>query len=112
MAYDYLFFKPKYLPLTAEELGEHCVERLTDVASVRAAVLSVFPQMIWPEGDWGRGEFADGRWFEFSVYRSATACMRCSLRSDYRAEVQLVCDRLGWVAIDETPRIYLPTIDK
>lgn len=108
MAYSYLFFEPKVLPLTASQLSEETVEPLLDLDVARASLGRVFPQLTWSDNGWARGETADGKWLEFFIAAGATLCMRCSLRADYRADVQRICDLLGWTAVDERPFVYQP----
>lgn len=108
MAYNYLFFRPRTLPLTAADVTADTVETLTDWESARVALERVFPHLVWPKGSWGRGETEDGRWFEFSIAPGGTLSMRCSLRADYGVEVQRICDTLGWVAVDERPVLFQP----
>ena len=108
MAYTYLFFEPKRLPLSPDELGLDTVVPLTDLDAVKAALATVMPALEWlPEG-WARGETPEGQWLEFSVAAGGTLGMRCSLRADYRAHVQRLCDALGWVAVDERPFCFQP----
>ena len=108
MAYTYLFFKPKRLPLAPEELGHDTVEPITDAAQARAALDSVFPALEWPTHNSARGESATGSWMEFSIHTDSTLALRCSLRADYSVEVQRICDALNWVAVDEHPRCFQP----
>ena len=108
MSYTYLFFKPKRLPLTAAELDENCVERITDLPSARAALKSVYPALEWADDKWGRAESAAGSWIEFMISKDATLAMNCSFRADYTAEVQRICDALGWIAVDQDPKVFQP----
>ena len=111
MSYTYLFFKPRRLPLSPGELSEESVEPLTNLDAVKASLNSVIPSLKWlPEG-WARGETQEGRWLEFNVASGGTLAMRCSLRADYRAQVQDICDALNWVAVDEKPVCFQPHRD-
>lgn len=108
MACTYLFFKPKRLPLSPEELSEEAVEPLTDLVAVKSALQSVMPDLAWlPEG-WGRGVTPEGNWVEFQIPAGGTLGMRCSLRADYGTHVQSICDALGWLAVDERPVCFQP----
>ncbi len=114
MAYSYLLFKPKRSPLTAAELGLDTVDCITDLAEAKLELAKVFPALTWTPEGWGRGETADGKWIEFAIPQDGTLYLRCSLRADYSADVQRLCDLLGWVACDERPRLFqrgLPPTD-
>lgn len=108
MSYTYLFFLPRRLPLSPDELGEDTVDVLTDFDLVQSALACVLPQIVWNDRKTGRGETADGRWFEFLIADGGTLGMHCSFRADYTAEVQMICNALGWIALDQTPRVYMP----
>ena len=108
MSYTYLFFQPRRLPLAAEELSEETVDVLTDPVVVKTALARVLPQIVWTDDKWGRGETADGRWFEFLIADGGTLGLSCSFRADYRADVQAICDAIGWIAVDQTPFVYMP----
>lgn len=108
MAYTYLFFKPRRLPLAPAELGHDTVDVLIDAGAVRTALNAVMPMLQWQPDGSARGESAAGNWLEFSVHAGSTLAMRCSLRADYSAEVQRICDALGWLAVDEKPRCFQP----
>lgn len=108
MAYTYLFFKPKRLPLAPYELGLDTVEVITDAASAKVALDSAALSLEWlPDGS-ARGETATGSWLEFHIHADSTLAMRCSLRADYSAYVQRICDALNWIAVDEKPRCFQP----
>src|SRR5262245_59379172 len=108
MAYTYLFFRPLRLPLQAHELSETTVLALEDAAAVRAALDSALPAIAWKD-ERGRADI-DGQWVEFYLPggQRQTLALRCSLRADYRAIVQRLCDRLGWLAFDEQAMCYQP----
>ena len=108
MAYTYLFFKPKRLPLSPEDLSAETVEPLTDFETVKAALDSVVPSLEWLPDGWARGETPEGSWLEFSIAPGGTLGMRCSFRADYRAQVQRICDALNWLAVDQQPLCYQP----
>ena len=108
MAYSYQFYRPARLPLTTDELGSDTVLELDDAAAVREALQRAFPEIEWT-GSEGRVT-QDGLWMEFRLPDEGltTLTLRCSLRADYRAIVQRLCDSLGWIAFDETPECYQP----
>lgn len=108
MAYSYLFFKPKRLPLTAQELDESCVESLTDLAGIKAALAQATLELAWTSEGRAHGKATNGNWLEFSIPPGGTLSMRCSLRADYHSEVQRICDLLGWVAFDEQAALLQP----
>ncbi len=108
MAYSYMFFKPKVLPLRAQDLSQDTVDDLDDPIEVRSCLAKVFPQLVWGSDGWAKGETEDGRWFEFSIAKGGTLFLRCSLRASYVAEVQLMCDSLGWIAVDQVPKVIEP----
>lgn len=108
MAYTYLFFRPRRLPLAPHELSAETVLPLRDAAAVRAALEGAVPGIDWVSDREGRAE-AEGRWMEFHLDPDAgTLALRCSLRADYREIVQRLCDELGWLAFDEQPLCYQP----
>lgn len=109
MAYYYLFFQPKHLPLSPEQLSEDTVARLVDLAAAQPVLKTALPQVRWLPGGWGRGETADGKWMEFLFAENGTLSLRCSLRADYKSEVQRICDQTGWIAVDERSTVYQPS---
>lgn len=108
MAYCYLFFEPRRLPLTAQDLSEETVVSLNDRDVAREALSRVMPEIEWVDQT-GKATI-NGMWFEFNLPGDGrdTLSLRCSLRADYRAIVQHICDELGWVAFDERPMCYQP----
>jgi hypothetical protein len=111
MAYSYLFFEPTRLPLASHELGEATVRTLDDAGAVQATLTRIFPAVEWAEADGrrlGRTQL-DAGWAEFWLPAPGhTLSMRCSLRADYLADVQRLCDQSGWLAFDERPMCLQP----
>jgi hypothetical protein len=110
MAYLYLFFEPTRLPLASHELGEDTVRTLNDASAAQATLTRILPAIEWVEADGrllGRAQ-VDAGWVEFGLPAGPadTLSMRCSLRADYSADVQRVCDQSGWLAFDEQPQCY------
>lgn len=108
MAYSYMFFKPKRLPLQACQLGEDTVEPIIDLGEAQATLARVFPHLNWSSNGWARGETEHGKWLEFAIPDGGTLFMRCSFRADYSAEVQRICDASGWIAVDQDPKVFMP----
>lgn len=109
MAYSYLFFEPARLPLTPDELNDSTVRPLDDAVAVRAALSRMFPAIAWNDDDQTGRMQADQGWIEFLLPASEdTLSMRCSLRADYSAFVQSLCDQSGWLAFDERPMCFQP----
>ena len=109
MSYTYLFFRPARLPLQADELDTRTVINLGDSAALRAALRASFPTLqISDEG--AAGSDSEGRPLAFSLPRKDddTLVLRGSLRVDYSGLVQQLCDRWGWLAMDERPRCFQP----
>ena len=109
MAYSYMFCRPVRLPLETDELSEETVIDLDDPALARAALDGAVPGIQWV-GSEGRVT-VDGMWTEFQLpdgVERTTLWLRCSLRADFRAFVQRLCDTLGWVAFSETPECFQP----
>lgn len=108
MAYTYLFFEPQRLPLTPQDLSEETVRPLKDCDAIREALSRAVLETEWV-GQTGKAEI-DGLWLEFHLPGDGrdTLSLRCSLRADYRAIVQGLCDKLGWLAFDEKPLCYQP----
>ena len=46
---------------------------------------------------------------EFLFAENGTLSLRCSLRADYKSEVQRICDQTGWIAVDERSTVYQPS---
>lgn len=108
MAYTYLFFRPLRLPLDAAELGSDTVLPLDDAGLVRASLDRVLPGLDW-QGPTEARVTVDGLWMEWRLDPQAGALsLRCSLRHDYRAIVQRLCDQTGWIAFDQEPWCYQP----
>ena len=108
MAYSYFFFEPARLPLASDELSEATVRPLDDAAAVQAALSRLLPAIVWDEDQTGRMQ-ADEGWVEFQLPASeGTLSMRCSLRADYSALVQRLCDQSGWLAFDERSQCFQP----
>lgn len=112
MAYTYIFFEPVRLPLTSHELGDATVRTLSDASIVQATLARIFPAVEWVEANGrvlGRAQ-VDAGWVEFGLPAAPadTLSMRCSLRADYSADVQRLCDQSGWLAFDEQPQCYQP----
>lgn len=106
-----MFFKPKLLPLEASQLSEDTVESITDLSEVQVSLARVLPQLVWSANGCARGETSEGNWFEFSIAKGGTLYMRCSFRANYAAEVQRICDLLGWVAVDQDPKVIQPNAE-
>jgi hypothetical protein len=113
MAYTYLFFKPSRLPLTVQDLSEETTLLLNDVEAIREALARAVAEIEWVDQrvgpPMGKAE-TDGRWLKFLLPADdrGTLSLRCSLRADYRAFVQGLCDKLGWLAFDERAMCYQP----
>ena len=109
MAYSYLFFEPARLPLASHELSEATVRPLDDAGAVRTALSRMLPAIAWDDDDQTGRMQADEGWVEFQLPASeGTLSMRCSLRADYSALVQSLCDQSGWLAFDERPLCFQP----
>jgi hypothetical protein len=108
MSTSYLFFRPTRLPLQSDELDEETVVPLGDPAAVRQALARVLPDIAWDEQT-GKAQW-EGQWLELTAPSQAddTLSMRCSLRADYTALVQKLCDELGWLAFDDRPCCFQP----
>ncbi|AEG92275.1 hypothetical protein [Ramlibacter tataouinensis] len=109
MAKSYLFLKPATLPLVASELSADSVGPI-DPGEVERSLKEAVPQLVWENATQASGEVEEG-WIEFSQTgegASRTLSLRCSLRADYTALVQRLCDRYGWVAFDDTPLCFQP----
>jgi hypothetical protein len=107
MAQGYFFFRPARLPLAPDDLSADTVLPLTDAPALQAALSRELPMLSW-DGPEGRGEW-EGHWLEFRLPGAGmTLSLRCSLRADYTALVQQLCDGLGWLAFDETPLLFQP----
>ena len=105
-----MFFRPARLPLTLDDLSEETVLPLTDPTQIRASLEQFFGTIEWEDERYGRTE-ADGRWVEITVHDKPGLpglSLRCSLRADYGDVAQGLCDRFGWVAFDDRPRLYQP----
>jgi hypothetical protein len=111
MAYTYLFFEPARLPLRSDELGETTVRPLNDANAVQATLTRILPAIEWIEEDGrllGRTQ-VDAGWVEFWLPAPGhSLSMRCSLRADYSADVQRLCDQSGWLAFDQRPMCLQP----
>lgn len=111
MAYTYLFFEPAHLPLASQELSEATVLTLDDANAVRTTLTRLLPTLKWIEEDdrlLGRTQVNAG-WVEFCLPALGhTLSMRCSLRADYSADVQRLCDQSGWLAFDQQPMCLQP----
>jgi hypothetical protein len=108
MAYTYLFFKPARLPLTPEELSDATVRLLDDASAAQAMLARALPAIEWGADNIGRAQ-VDAGWVEFRLPTpGSTLSMRCSLRADYSADVQRLCDESGWLAFDEQPMWFQP----
>jgi len=109
MAYSYFFFEPTRLPLACDELSEATVRPLVDADAVRTALSRMLPAISWDEDEQTGRMQADEGWVEFQLPASeGTLSMRCSLRADYSALVQRLCDQSGWLAFDEQPQCFQP----
>lgn len=108
MAHSYFFFRPARLPLTSSELSGETVLPLKDTAAVRASLAQALPGMKWKTAGEGHATI-DGMWVEFLLNPiTGSVSLRCSQGNDYRAIVQQLCDRLGWLAFDQQPLCYQP----
>ena len=109
MASLWLFFRPARLPLTTSELDAATVLNLRDDEALRAALASVFSDLVWESPHRARSTH-DGNWYELHLPEDAdsTLSLRCSLRADHAAFVQSLCDRFGWLAFDERPMCFQP----
>ncbi|SFU74563.1 hypothetical protein SAMN05216350_104316 [Polaromonas sp. YR568] len=111
MAYTYLFFEPTRLPLISHELGEATVRTLNDADAVKATLARIFPAIEWADADGrllGRTQVEAGPVEFWLPAPGHTLSMRCSLRADYSADVQHLCDQSGWLAFDERPMCLQP----
>lgn len=109
MAYGYFFNRASRLPLEVHELSDETVLPLSDPDEIRKGLERVVPGLVWPTDREARAT-VDGRWLEFYLPRGGvnTLRLRCSLRSDHSELVQGFCDTLGWIAFDETPKLFQP----
>jgi hypothetical protein len=109
MARRYLFFLPARLPLEPDDLDASTTRNFEDGPALRAQLERAFPGLAWRGPHVGSAD-VDGNWYEVSVPHGPelTLSVRCSLRTDHDAFVQALCDRLGWLAFDETPRCFQP----
>lgn len=108
MSYMYMFFKPKLLPIVASQLSEETVDTIVDVEEVKSQLAPLFPHLSWSSEGWASGETQSGNWFEFAIVKGGTLSMRCSFRADYAPDVQRICDRLGWIAVDQESKVFTP----
>jgi hypothetical protein len=110
MAYSYSFMKPQRLPLVARDLDAASVLPLSADEAV-AALNEALPGLRWTSDSEAAAELKEG-WAEFRLHddpaQGTWLSMRCSLRTDYSAAVQDLCDRFQWVAFDEAPRLFQP----
>lgn len=110
MSSTYLFFQPARLPLTTEELSPDTVLVLRDVDHIKAQLARVLPHLAWALPTWGHAT-ALGHPVEFHLPEDPSdgpLALHCSLRVDYTAWVQSLCDTLGWLAFDERPMCLQP----
>ena len=110
MAASYTFLKPAKLPLRPDALDRAAVLPLPTMESA-AALDEAVPGLRWTSQTQAAADVEAG-WVEFRLHddpsTGAFLALRCSLRSDYTAFVQGLCDRFGWVAFDEEPRLFQP----
>lgn len=112
MSRSYMFMKPARLPLDAGQLDADSALPLRAEEIVPALDASVH-ELEWTSPTEARGQ-ADAGWVEFRVHdepgvgTGTWLAMRCSLRADYTAFVQELCERHGWIAVDEQPRLFQP----
>jgi hypothetical protein len=109
MAYTYLFFQPARLPLEPAELGAGVVLNIADTVETRAAVEQSLPGLQW-QTQHRASATVEGNWYEIDMPQTAeqTLSLRCSLRVGHGEFVQSICDRSGWLAFDQTPRLFQP----
>jgi hypothetical protein len=103
-----MFHLPRVLPLTAETLGETTVGPFPDRDALMRDVTAFFPDGRWHD-DWWHAESEAG-WVELHTFEheGLYLSMRCSLRANYDAVVQALCDRYGWIAFSDAPRLFQP----
>lgn len=110
MAYSYTFMKPARLPLAGGGLAADDILPLR-AAEIVPALGHALPALRWTSDTEGAVELDEG-WAEFRIHEDAKLgawlSMRCSLRSDYTPAVQRLCDRFGWIAFDQEPRLFQP----
>ena len=113
MSYSYLFHLPTRLPLAAADFGPDYAANMPTTAFpdrdvLRRDISALFPNVKW-DGNSGKAE-SDAGWVEPHIFEHEGTywSLRCSLRSDYAAVVQSICDRTGWVAFDEGARLFQP----
>jgi hypothetical protein len=109
MARSYLLFRPARLPLEAADLSATTVLDLADSPALRADLERALPGLMWRSAYEGSATVA-GNWYEVRIPHgeTTTVSLRCSLRVDHSKLIQELCDRLGWLAFDETPLCFQP----
>ena len=113
MSHSYLFHLPRRLPLDHPDFGPDYAANIpsgpfTDRDTLERELTQLFPDARW-EGD-SASAMTDAGWVEPRLFEHEGLywSLRCSLRNDYDALVQAICDRMGWIAFDERQRLFQP----
>lgn len=110
MSCSYLFHLPRTLPLAIEELSAEVTGPFPDRDLLKRQLSEHFPGLEWRDEHWASAT-TDAGWIEPRLFEhdgGLYLSLRCSLRSDYDAVVQSLCDRYGWIAFDQEPRLFQP----
>lgn len=117
MSDSYMFFMPSRLPLALEDFGpDYALDMPTGPFPDREALVReislLFPGIQWKDGQfltWASATSNAG-WVEPHLHEHEGLywSLRCSMRGDYAAVVQSICDRTGWVAIDPQQQLIQP----
>lgn len=109
MSYSYLFHLPTRLPLAPAELSDETSGPFPDREALKRQLGAFFPDLVWRDDAFGSAT-SDAGWVEPHLFEheGLYLSLRCSLRADYSAVVQALCDRYGWIAFDELPRLFQP----